>query len=197
MPSILAAKGGCPKGMVRIPGGTYAIGADTWWRKWATKREQKQVEEFCIDQYEYPNIEGELPRVNVSFQEAKDLCEKAGKRLCRQEEWLAACQGKEGRYYSYGAKKDIHKCNTDGQLLRGSQEILPSGTFPECASPEGVRDLDGNVSEWVVGGGEKGENTLAGGTAWYTDWYGQDCTSRHWHTGDFKGMFDDGLRCCK
>lgn len=37
---------------------------------------------FCVDRYEYPNVEGEKPVVMRTWVEAKMTCESEGKRLC-------------------------------------------------------------------------------------------------------------------
>ncbi len=41
----------------------------------------------CVDRYEYPNRKGEMVKGSVSYQQAKELCEKQGKRICTVEEW--------------------------------------------------------------------------------------------------------------
>ena len=51
---------------------------------------------FCIDAYEFPNQAGVAARVNVTWPEAKEACEKPGKRLCTEEEWEKACTSGQG-----------------------------------------------------------------------------------------------------
>ncbi|NLG18697.1 MAG: SUMF1/EgtB/PvdO family nonheme iron enzyme, partial [Fibrobacter sp.] len=47
---------------------------------------------FCIDSYEWPNKKDQLPKVDVSYEEAAQTCAKEGKRLCTSEEWQMACR---------------------------------------------------------------------------------------------------------
>jgi hypothetical protein len=98
---------------------------------------------ICIDKYEYPNQQGHLPKTNVSFTEAKVLCEQQGKRLCSSSEWQWACSGLEGFSYSYGWNFDKALCNIDGKLPEAS------GTRSKCIGKFGVMDMTGNVFEWV------------------------------------------------
>jgi hypothetical protein len=101
---------------------------------------------ICIDKYEYPNKQGVVPKVNVSFQEAQNLCEQQGKRLCTAEEWQWACSGLEGFTYSYGWNFDKTVCNTDGRLPEAA------GARYKCIGKFGAMDMTGNVFEWVKEG---------------------------------------------
>ena len=48
----------------------------------------------CIDRFEFPNIPCEYPVIWVRANEAADLCEAVGKRLCDAHEWESGCAGK-------------------------------------------------------------------------------------------------------
>jgi formylglycine-generating enzyme required for sulfatase activity len=123
----------------------------------------------CIDRYEAPNREGETPLVMQNLPDAEAWCRERGKRLCAEEEWLRACRGPNGWPYPYGPTYQEHACNHDATYIAPSWKRLgkwpseeakaevarlnqaePSGSRPRCVTPEGVFDLTGNVSEWVV-----------------------------------------------
>lgn len=112
----------------------------------------------CIDRYEAAIDERGVaipatdrrPASAVSYDDARRACRRAGFRLCTGEEWTRACQGEEGRTYPYGASYEPGRCNTaeaDSDL--SAIEVVPSGTFARCVTPEGVYDLSGNVGEWT------------------------------------------------
>jgi len=126
-----------------------------------------QKKRFCIDRFEYPNLEGVRPAVMVSWHEAQDACEAEGKRLCTGSEWTLACEGSERVPYPYGYTRDSTACNIDRPHLEVDAEALqepravaaevarldqrvPSGQMTRCKSPYGVQDMTGNVDEWVV-----------------------------------------------
>lgn len=126
---------------------------------------------FCVDVLEYPNLEGTVPVTMVSFEDAKRACALEGKRLCTVEEWEFACEGTQMWPYPHGFLRDASVCNidrsvgaADASLLRDPRRAsefmsavdarVPSGSMPKCVSPFGVRDMTGNVDEWV-------ENTAA------------------------------------
>ncbi|OGS34412.1 MAG: hypothetical protein A2293_16115 [Elusimicrobia bacterium RIFOXYB2_FULL_49_7] len=127
----------CPsakdEGMVYIPDGKYVIGQNSG-----------NMDEYCMDHYEYPNKRDSLPRVFVNFLEAESLCNLAGKTLCTEKQWEVACRGKAGRRFPYGEGYDAKKCNTE------SDSISPIGVNTECESPLNIFDLSGNVLEWVA-----------------------------------------------
>ena len=203
--------GPCPSGMVLIQGGSFTQGFPLPRQPWMEPPREVALQAYCIDVHEYPNRVGALPRADVTWAEAAALCAAEGKRLCTSAEWERACRGPEGRRYSYGDARDPARCNTP---IEGSgpgispPPVRPIGAFPYCVTTEGVRDLDGSLSEWVsdpwdgppepfqpdaqVDGAWR---TLRGGTMWSRTFYGQDCSSRHGHGPTFANM-DDGLRCC-
>ena len=125
-----------------------------------------QHRRYCVDVFEYPNLEGVVPAVMVDYDDAKRACTVEGKRLCSTEEWEFACEGTEMWPYPYGIDRDATACNIDkkvtmpdlpafsdpwkisGEVERLDQRV-PSGTFDRCVSPFGVRDMTGNVDEWA------------------------------------------------
>ncbi len=198
--------------MIRLSSGNAIIGQSQVSQSWHQPTKTVALNSFCIDQYEFPNIKGELPRANVDWNEAKTLCESIGKRLCTANEWERACRGLNGRRYSYGDIYDGSICNTPIQGSGPGESPPPvqvSGYYVNCHTPEGVFDLNGSMSEWVsdawVGDPEpfrrrakvdpKYWRTLKGGTMWSNTFYGQECTSQHGHQMGFKNI-DDGFRCC-
>jgi sulfatase modifying factor 1 len=213
--SGVASRGAsCPDDMVAIPAGVAVMGIDGRGPDYYRPRREIQQEGYCIDKYEWPNKEGELPQSNVSWDEADAACREVGKRLCTELEWARACRGPEGRKYSYGNQRDPMACNTP---IQGSgpgkhpAPIKPSGAFPRCVTPEGVYDLNGSLSEWVSDpwdGGPEPFNreatvdpetwrTLRGGTMWFSTFSGQECMSRHGHRRSTFRNIDDGFRCCR
>lgn len=183
-----------------MAGGQMMLGVDPPQFSWQLLGRPFRVQPFCIDPYEYPNRRGEYPMANVSFEEAATLCASVGKRLCTEAEWTLACRGIEGRHYSYGAQFEAGRCQTES--TPEAPPFAPSGSHPKCHSPEGVFDLNGNLSEWVDAPWPKSEpkfkdwKTLRGGTIQKNTHYGQDCTSRHGHHDQNWRNSDDGFRCC-
>ena len=126
-----------------------------------------QKKRFCIDRFEYPNLEGVRPVVMVSWLEARAACESEGKRLCTGSEWTLACEGSERVPYPYGYTRDSSACNIDrphpevdadaliepravaSEVARLDQRV-PSGQMARCKSSYGVQDMTGNVDEWVT-----------------------------------------------
>ncbi|MCU0681829.1 MAG: SUMF1/EgtB/PvdO family nonheme iron enzyme [Polyangiaceae bacterium] len=110
---------------------------------------------FCIDRDEYVAEGDALPLGETSWTDARATCERAGKRLCAEHEWTFACEGEDMWPYPYGFERDANLCNfehldlitPDGKLR---DHRVPPASKPGCLSPFGVRNMVGNVDEWVV-----------------------------------------------
>src|SRR5262249_14791250 len=55
---------------------------------------QRRPMRFCMDRYEWPNQKGELPALLIAWTDARQECEKIGKRLCTEDEFNFACEAK-------------------------------------------------------------------------------------------------------
>ena len=54
------------------------------------------------------------PQGYISMREASAACREAGKRLCKDDEWVSACKGKEPKQYPYGDEHVAGYCNDNG-----------------------------------------------------------------------------------
>ena len=97
----------------------------------------------------------DLPRTNVIWYEAVAYCRwlsatNVGKvqfTLPTEQQWQRAAIGDTGWLYPWGDKFDTSKCNTaDNNIGRPT----PVTQYPQGASPSGVMDMSGNVSEWCL-----------------------------------------------
>ena len=114
-----------------------------------------------------------FPQAYISKNESARACKAAGKRLCHWIEWRRACQGRRWLRYPYGNGARKGACNiakdhqlremfgndpgrwkyedhfNSPQLNQNPGFLARTGAHEQCASPDGIYDMAGNVHEWV------------------------------------------------
>ena len=182
--------------------------------------EERKEMSFCVDRYEYPNKKGELPRVLVSWHQAKARCEKIGKRLCTEDEFNFACEGPDILPHVYGFVRDPTKCNIDKPYVQPdhSRQMLTYddclktdwcaaemkrldkrhaiGSTETCISWAGAVDMNGNVNEWVELPGQKPPNRSGLKGGWYGPVRNRCRPTVKFHKEADYG-YEAGFRCCK
>ncbi|MCZ7582381.1 MAG: formylglycine-generating enzyme family protein [Deltaproteobacteria bacterium] len=104
---------------------------------------------FCVDKYEFPGTPEILPERQIAFQQARDKCAAAGKRLCTEQEWEKACKGgARNRRFPYGHQYIENACATRTENGKDRGYAL-TGTWHGCKTAEDVFDLAGNLREWT------------------------------------------------
>lgn len=159
---------------------------------------------------------GVVPNAYLSGLIAEEACRNAGKRLCREDEWVFACRGQADRAFPYGDDYEAGRCNVhqgvhparilhghaslghlDPRLNHFSYQGRPllhsTGSNAECASRWGndaVYDMVGNLDEWV----DDERGAFLGG--FYSRNTKQGCQSKI--TAHPRAYYDYslGVRCC-
>jgi len=90
-----------------------------------------------------------LPVVQVTWYDAVDYCNWAGKRVPTEAEWEKAARGNQGALFPWGSQSPQTKPVNYERDWEGSNTLWPVGTHPETSSPYGVHDMAGNAREWV------------------------------------------------
>lgn len=163
---------------------------------------------------------GQKPQAYISGTQAQAACKQAGKRLCTQVEWLAACQGPDGFTYPYGntykkgacnegrATNPVNDCFGPGGAVFTSKNmndpccvnqpntVALAGSFADCKSSAGVFDLHGNLHEWIDATTPSGNGVFRGGFFVDAKINGAGCLYRT--VAHAKGYHDysTGFRCC-
>jgi formylglycine-generating enzyme len=160
---------------------------------------------------------GSTPSGYVSGENAAEACRSAGKRLCKEEEWVTACRGEQQTQFPYGKTYRQDACNvfredhpahvlhgdssaglSDPRLnqieVDGKPLLRPTGSTSTCASKWGddaVYDMVGNLDEWV----DDAEGTFVGGFYARSTRNGCDARVRTHPVNYFD--YSLGVRCCK
>lgn len=155
---------------------------------------------FCVDKDEYTKKSDALPQTDTSWTAAKETCEGEGKRLCLETEWEFACEGEQMNAYSIGPRRDATKCNYDLADLTDDKGKLkdyrkPSSSLTECASPFGVRNMTGNVDEWVMRDHTNGQWRSAMKGGWWMAARNRCRPATTAHDELYSGA-QSGFRCC-
>lgn len=159
----------------------------------------------------------QIPATRMSWFAARDACQASGKRMCSEEEWVAACQNRapvdddnngqfaddmvEGTSYPYSDYHNRSRCWDGHQrgTLCGEDRDQPcrpvyTGQMPGCVSEAGVYDLTGNVEEWV--GSTAEEAVLLGGSFDTSNDHAR-CYRRNDTYGAGFANVRTGFRCCR
>jgi formylglycine-generating enzyme required for sulfatase activity len=105
------------------------------------------------------------PLVCVTWHGASEYCRAQHKRLPLEAEWELAAMAHGSRPFPWGA--DLPRQDGVAFDLRDGASAHPRdvGTSMQDVSPEGIRDLGGNVTEWIEDGrGDTGKKTIRGGS---------------------------------
>jgi formylglycine-generating enzyme len=207
----------CGEGMALI-GGRFCI--DRWE---AALVETTDRGETSFSPYESPETQvvravtgaGLVPQGYISRDQAQAACKASHKRLCGEDEWVAACKGDPPRLFPYGNAREKGACNDSGtsplhvfypeapetyrakpmndpRLNQQPRTLAKSGEFVRCTNGFGVFDMVGNLHEWVM----SRRPTFRGGYYQDTHLNGDGCGYRTTaHMASYHD-YSTGFRCC-
>jgi formylglycine-generating enzyme required for sulfatase activity len=162
-----------PEGMVLIPAGEFWMGAEDGLQD-TRPLHRVYLGSYWFDRIEVTNaryrqcVEGggcalpkdrqtfedyqraQQPVTNITWNQARSFCQWIGKRLPTEAEWEKAARGTDGRRYPWGNDGEALKHHmSNRELTTGDVEVDLVRRRAATASPYGVFDLIGSVSEWV------------------------------------------------
>jgi formylglycine-generating enzyme required for sulfatase activity len=162
-----------PEDMMVIPAGEFWMGAEDGLQD-ARPLHRVYLSSYWFDKYEVTNaryrqcVEGggctppkdrlmfedpqraQHPVTNITWNQARSFCQWQGKRLPTEAEWEKAARGTDGRRYPWGNNEEVLKRHMrKAELTANATGDDSVGRQAATASPYGVVDLIGSVSEWV------------------------------------------------
>lgn len=144
-----------------------------------------------------PVADARRPVGQVTWAQAHTFCAWRGARLPSEAEWELAARGTDGRLFPWG--DEVPTCDRAWTSACGAVPAEVGGR-PRGASPYGVRDMAGNVDEWVedtfvdyASGSASGERVARGGA--YDAWHSRS-TARSALAADYHDALL-GFRCVR
>lgn len=135
---------------------------------------------------------GVLPWTNLTVVEAEAACTAAGFSLCSDREWQDACGGVQRQWvFPYGPQHQPGACNDH---VSGTAELQPTGSQPNCVTPDGLFDMSGNVWEMTADRSRRGASYRINAVMFRTE--NARCDVPYTIADSFYGL-DLGFRCCR
>jgi iron(II)-dependent oxidoreductase len=157
---------------ILIPAGSFMMGTDSSRANEQNKPQHEVIlDSYRIDKYPVTNAQyakfvvhaghrpplgwkdGRIPEgeelhpvTMISWYDAVSYARWAGKRLPTEAEWEKAARGTDGRRWPWGNQMDVQRLNTYYNV-GATTDVM---RYENGASPYGVMDMAGNVSEWVA-----------------------------------------------
>jgi formylglycine-generating enzyme required for sulfatase activity len=158
---------------------------------------------------------GVVPQAYISRNDATAACGRAGKRLCREEEWVEACKGDPPATWPYGNDHLPGACNDTGvaplhkfypeapgtytlepmndpRLNQVPGTVTKTGDLVACTNAFDVFDMVGNLHEWVM----SHNPTFRGGYYQDVTQNGPGCDYQNVAHGAHYHDYSTGFRCC-
>lgn len=148
-----------------------------------------------------------LPRVNITWYEARDYCRQRGGRLPTEAEWEYIARGPNSYLFPWG---DFFEDNRMAYRENSTAQTKPVNSYPLGTSWVGAADMAGGVWEWIstiympypysATDGRENMNTTADrgmrGGDWSSRAHFARSTNRNWYAQD--GEFNNvGFRCVR
>jgi hypothetical protein len=128
---------------------------------------------FCMEKLQH--ISGDKFEKNILYEKAKEKCKDLSSGyfdvyLCTELEWNAACTVGGSRYGVIEERNFSPDKFLFGNCGVGTGDSISANSLAKrsniCASRNGVRDLPGQLQEWVTGKGDSGEVALLKGSSY-------------------------------
>ena len=149
--------------------------------------------------------DGELPSTYMTWFQARQACENAGKRLCTRDELVISCTNVRETTYPYPHTESLGQdptgCNGAYQN-NGPMAPAKTGSYTRCATYAGVYDLSGNLTEWTgdpaADCGDNAKCALLYGGSFQSGAEIMTCNDNNllFYTSPASSYIITGARCC-